>query len=179
MKIRTVLLWTIVLVVVEQAIKLIISTNYRDVNFEIIPSLLEFKPILNDKSFYWLSLINIDVGRWVRLATGIICLSILCIFYLYMKTIPKKGYLLNVAFIFGFAGVLCSICDNVFFGGSWDYVYLKPLFVFDVKDLYMNFFAILFLMFCHKNKTEIKNAKIRDVISHLKISSFRTKDKKR
>ena len=38
MKIRTVILWTIVLVAIEQVIKLVISTNYRDINFEIIPS---------------------------------------------------------------------------------------------------------------------------------------------
>lgn len=90
MKIRIVTLWTIVLVVIEQVIKLIISTNYRDINFEIIPSLFEFKPILNDKSFYWLSLMNIEVGRWARLATGIILLGILCLYYLCMKTISKK-----------------------------------------------------------------------------------------
>lgn len=168
MKIRIVTLWTIALVVIEQVIKLIITTNYRDINFEIIPSLFEFKPVLNDKSFYWLSLMNIEVGRWARLATGIILLGILCLYYLCMKTISKKGKLVDVAFIFGFAGLLCSMCDNIFFGGSWDYVYLKPLFIFDLKDLYLNCFVILFLIFCLKNRIKLKNAKIKDIISFYK-----------
>lgn len=165
MRIRTVILWTIVLVVIEQVIKLIISTNYRDINFEIIPSLFEFKPVLNDKSFYWLSLMNIDVGRWARMATGIIFTGVLCLCYLCMKTISKKGKLIDVAFIFGFAGLLCSLCDNIFFGGSWDYVYLKPLFIFDLKDLYLNCFVILFMIFCTKNHATIKNVKIKDIVS--------------
>ena len=168
MKIRTVILWIIVLVAIEQVIKLVISTNYRDITFEIIPSLLEFKPTLNDKSFYWLSLMNINVGRWGRLVTGITFFGVLCLFYLCMKAISKKGKMLDAAFIFGFAGLLCSLSDNIFFGGSWDYAYLKPLFVFDLKDLYLDCFAILTPIFFYKNKAEINNVNIKDIISFAK-----------
>lgn len=168
MKIKVVIVWIIALVVVEQVIKMVISTSYWDLNFEIIPSLFEFKPVLNDKSFYWLSLMNIEVGRWARMATGIIFICVLGLFYLYLKAISKKGKLIDVAFMFGFAGLLCSLCDNLFFGGSWDYVYLKPLFVFDLKDLYLNCFSILFVTFCYKNQSDIKNIKTKDIISFAK-----------
>jgi lipoprotein signal peptidase len=164
MKIKVVILWIIVLVVTEQVIKLIISTNYQDLNIEIIPSLLEFKPTLNNKTFYWLGLMNIDVGRWVRLATSIIVLSILCLSYFYMKTISMKEKLIDAVFVFGFAGVLSSLCDNIFFGGSWDYVYLKPLFIFDLKDLYLDCFAILSVVFGYKNHATTNNIKIKDII---------------
>ncbi|GHU64299.1 peptidase A8 [Bacteroidia bacterium] len=152
MKIRTIVLWVTVLVVIEQFIKLIISKYYQDINFEIIPSLFEFKPTLNNKSFYWLGLMGIDVGRWARLITGTVALVILYLFYRYMKTVLKKNKLIDVACVFAFAGIICSLCDNVFFGGSWDYIYLKPLFVFDLKDVYLNCFAILFLISYVKNK---------------------------
>lgn len=169
MNIRTVIIWIIVLVLIEQIIKLVISINYRDISFEIIPSLLDFKPTLNNKSFYWLSLMNIEVGRWARFTTGIIFLGILCMLYLYMKKISKKGYLLDVAFIFGFAGLISSISDNLFFGGSWDYVYVKPLFIFDLKDLYLNCFAILFIIFCYLNRKKINKIKIKDIIFTRKV----------
>jgi lipoprotein signal peptidase len=162
MKIRTIVLWTIVLVVIEQIIKFVISGYYRNINFDIIPSLLEFKPTLNNKSFYWLGLLNIDVGRWARLATGIIGLACLCFFYLYLRIILKKEKLVDAGFIFGFAGIICSVCDNIFFGGSWDYVYLKPLFVFDLKDVYLNCFAGLFLITYIKNKKKLAAAKAID-----------------
>lgn len=162
MQIRTIALWTIGLVVIEQIIKLIISGYYRDIHFDIIPSLLEFKPTLNNKSFYWLGLMNIDVGRWARLTTGIICLGMLCLFYLYMRRILKKEKWMDVGFIFGFAGILCSSCDNIFFGGSWDYIYLKPLFVFDLKDVYLNCFVFLLLIGCVKNQKILASAKAKD-----------------
>jgi lipoprotein signal peptidase len=169
MKIRVIVLWTIALVVIEQVLKLVISVNYRDLNVEIIPSLLEFKPTLNDKTFYWLGLMNIDVGRWVRLATGIIVLVIFGLLYLFMKkATSKKEKLMDMGFIFGFAGILCSLCDNILFGGSWDYVYLKPLFVFDLKDLYLNCFIILFAVFYFRNRKEMNNVKISDIIFYAK-----------
>jgi hypothetical protein len=156
-------------VVIEQVIKWTISTNYQNINIDIIPSLLGFKPTLNNKTFYWLGLMNIEVGRWVRLSIGIIILGIFCLFYLHMRTVSKKEKLIYVAFIlFGFAGVLCSICDNIFFGGSWDYVYLKPLFVFDLKDLYLNCSVIFFVIYCYKNRTEISKIKMKGIISFLK-----------
>lgn len=168
MKIRRVILWTIVLVAMEQIIKLVISLNYRDITIEIIPSLVEFKPTLNNKTFYWLGLMNIDVGRWARLATGIIILGILCLFFLYLKRTLQNKKWLDIAFTFGFAGVLCSLSDNVFFSGSWDYVYLKPLFIFDLKDIYMNCFSIFFIICCYKNRVEISKIKMQDIISFLK-----------
>ncbi|MDR1624340.1 MAG: signal peptidase II [Tannerellaceae bacterium] len=167
-KIRTVILVSIVLVVIEQAIKWIISTNYQHVTVEIIPSLLDFKPTLNNKTFYWLGLMNINVGRWARMATVIIFSGILCLFYLYTKGTFKHKTCLDVAFIFGFAGMLCSLSDNIFFGGSWDYVYLKPLFVFDLKDLYLNCFSVFCVICCYKNRTETSEIKMKDIISFLK-----------
>jgi lipoprotein signal peptidase len=147
MKIRTIILWTIALVIIEQLIKLAISLNCRDLNIEIIPSLLEFKPTFNNKTLYWLGLMNIDIGRWGRLLIGIIVLGAVARCYLYLKKISKKEKLVDIGFMFGFAGTLCSLCDNIFFGGSWDYAYLKPLFVFDLKDVYLNCFTVLLFIF--------------------------------
>jgi lipoprotein signal peptidase len=140
--------------------------------------LFEFKPTLNNKSFYWLGLMGIDVGRWARLVTGIIYLGMLCLFYLYTRAVLNKEKWTDVGFIFGLAGILCSMCDNIFFGGSWDYIYLKPLFVFDMKDLYLNCFAVLILVSFTKNKAKIKNVKIKDIISLAKNSQTQNQDEK-
>lgn len=168
MRIRTIIFLVIILVAIEQIIKLIICLNYQDISLEIIPSLVDFKPTLNNKTFYWLGLMNIDVGRWLRLATAIIILSALCLFYLYLKRTLQNKKWLDISFVFGIAGVLCSLSDNIFFGGSWDYVYLKPLFIFDLKDIYMDCFSIFFLICCYRNRTEISNIKMKNIISFLK-----------
>lgn len=168
MRIRTIIFLVIILVATEQIIKLIISLNYQDISLEIIPSLIDFKPTLNNKTFYWLGLMDIDVGRWLRLATAIIILSALCLFYLYLKRTLQNKKWLDISFVFGIAGVLCSLSDNIFFRGSWDYVYLKPLFIFDLKDIYMDCFSIFFLICCYRNRTEISNIKMKNIISFLK-----------
>lgn len=168
MRIRTIIFLVIILVAIEQIIKLIICLNYQDISLEILPSLVDFKPTLNNKTFYWLGLMNIDVGRWLRLATAIIILSALCLFYLYLKRTLQNKKWLDISFVFGIAGVLCSLSDNIFFGGSWDYVYLKPLFIFDLKDIYMDCFSIFFLICCYRNRTEISNIKMKNIISFLK-----------
>lgn len=168
MRIRLIIFLVIILVAIEQIIKLIICLNYQDISLEIIPSLVDFKPTLNNKTFYWLGLMNIDVGRWLRLATAIIILIALCLFYLYLKRTLQNKKWLDISFVFGIAGVLCSLSDNIFFGGSWDYVYLKPLFIFDLKDIYMDCFSIFFLICCYRNRTEISNIKMKNIISFLK-----------
>ena len=93
----------IILVAIEQIIKLIICLNYQDISLEIIPSLVDFKPTLNNKTFYWLGLMNIDVGRWLRLATAIIILIALCLFYLYLKRTLQNKKWLDISFVFGIA----------------------------------------------------------------------------
>lgn len=156
MKIRKIVLFAITLVVIDQVIKLVISANYRDVNIEIIPSLLEFKPTLNNKSFYWFAIMGIDVGRWSRLLVGFFGLSLLSLLHYQMRKKIKNAKWWDAGFTFGFAGILCSMCDNIFFGGSWDFIYLKPLFIFDMKDLYLNCFVILILVSSYKNKEKLK-----------------------
>lgn len=45
----------------------------------------------------------------------------------------------------GTAGIVCVFIDTAFLGGSLDYVYLKPLYIFDLKDVYLNVGWIFFL----------------------------------
>jgi signal peptidase II len=169
MKIKTIALWVIFLVVIEQIIKLVISTYYQDINLEIIPSLFEFKPTFNDKSFYWVSvLFHADVGRWTRLLTGAIIFVILYIVYRYIKTIYKQSKLVNVAFLFAFAGAMCSMSDNIFFGGSWDYISLKPFPTCDLKDLYLNCFGCLLIIGVLTNQKDLPPVKKNDFWKWLK-----------
>lgn len=48
MKKRNVILLIVLLVLIEQGVKLIVYTSFIDTNFEIIPKVLDFKP-----TFLW------------------------------------------------------------------------------------------------------------------------------
>ncbi|MDR1169287.1 MAG: hypothetical protein LBK97_00440 [Prevotellaceae bacterium] len=58
---------------------------------------------------------------------------------------------------------LCALSGNLLWEkGVLDYVYLKPLFVFDLKDIYVDVFICLFLVYALNNRKQLKNIKLFD-----------------
>jgi len=49
-------------------------------------------------------------------------------------------------FAFLFSGAICSLIDKVFWNGSLDYILVKGLFTFDLKDVYINVFIGLLIL---------------------------------
>jgi hypothetical protein len=90
-----------------------------------------------------------------------------CIYDL-LKAVSDNSRMLNIAFIFGFAGIISSYFGTIVWNGCLDYIYLKPLFVFDLKDLYINVFLILFAWYYLKNKKLMSSFKTKDMVSHFK-----------
>ena len=168
MKTRTVLLWAIVLFVIDQVIKIIISRYFLDVNFDIISPLFYFKPKYNTHHSYINDLFKLGWGFWTHFI--IRCFTAILIVFLYdlFKAISSNAKIINTAFIFIFAALLCVFIDDIIWGGSLDYIYLKPLFIFDLKDLYSNIFIILFLSYYIKNRIHLSSFKSKDVIHHFK-----------
>ena len=168
MKTKTVLLWAIALFIIDQAIKIVINQYFIDVKFDIIPPLFYFKPTFNHNYSYINSLFKLGMGFW----THIIIFSFAVIFsiFLYdlMKTISGNNKLLNVAFIFAFAGLLSGYIGTIVWNGCLDYIYLKPLFVFDLKDLYINCFLILLFLYSIIDRKHMSTFKTKDIINHFK-----------
>ncbi len=173
MKVRTIISWVFVLIIIDQAIKIIINTFFLETRFEIIPSLLEFKPVFNGHHSYVNSLLynkyHINIGLWPHIILFLFLEIIVLIFYSCFKNISNKTKLLDIALIFQLAGWVCALIGNLIWEkGTLDYIYLKPLFVFDLKDVYMNCFVVLFLIYTNKNRVQISTLKIRDIIIHTK-----------
>lgn len=169
MKTRTVILWILILITIDQLIKIIIITYFGDYQFEIIPSFIEFKPTFNEKYSYVNTLLNKHFGINVGLLPHLflyLFLGILISAYLFYfrKNVKSNTKLLDTAIIFLVAIASCALIGNLLWKkGILDYIYLKPLFVFDLKDTYGDVFIILFILYAIKNKTELKPIKTRDV----------------
>ena len=168
MKTRAVLLWAIALFVIDQVIKIVINRYFLDINFDIIPPVFYFKPKLSLHYSYVNYLFKLGWGFWTHAI--IRCFAFILIVFLYdlFKNISGNAKIINTAFIFAFAALLCSLVDTFCWGGSLDYIYLKPLFIFDLKDLYIDAFVILFLFYCIKNKIHFSFSKNKDIIHHFK-----------
>ena len=177
MKTKTVLLWAIALFTIDQIIKIVINQYFMDVKFDIIPPLFYFRPKQSQDYSYVNYLFNLGMGFWIHAIIRCLVAILLVVLYNLFRKISGNAKIINVAFIFGFAAILCSLIDTFIWGGSLDFIYLKPLFIFDFKDLYIDTWIILFLLYYIKNRKHLSSFKNKDVINHFKnrFTSFQNK----
>jgi hypothetical protein len=168
MKTKAVLLWALVLFVADQIVKVVIDSFFINVKFEIIPPLFYFKPTFNHQYSWINGLFGLGMGFWAHVIIYIFLSTIFVLIYDLMKTISANNKMVNLAFMFGFAGVMSSFFGTVVWNGCLDYIYLKPFTVFDMKDLYANTFMILILLYYLKNYRYLSKFKIKDINAHYK-----------
>lgn len=174
MKTRNIILLIILLVLFDQTIKIVIDNYYFDDYFEVVPALLDFKPMFNAKHSYINALLykkfQVDLGLWLHLSIFVIIQSIISLFYIvFRQRLSNKRVLLDAAFIFEVSGMICVLMGNLIWKeGCLDYLYLKPFVVFDLKDLYLNCFAVLFLIYTFSNNVSLNELKMKDFINHIK-----------
>ena len=173
MKTHKLIFWIVLLIVIDQTVKIIINSFFLGVQFDIIPPLFEFKPTFNDKHSYVNDLLyknfNIDMGLWFHIILFLFIGIIIFILYdYYRNNIFGNKKLLDAAFIFYAAGFICAFIGNLIWKkGTLDFIYLKPLFIFDFKDLYVNCFVVLFLGYMYKNSVQIRTVKIKDIVIYI------------
>ena len=168
MKTKIVLLWSIALCAIDQIIKIVIDRYFLDVRFDIIPPLFYFRPTFNHDYTWINNLFSLGIGFWVHLVIFcFVAVPIVIVAYDLFKTTSNNAKIINIAFIFAFASAFSALIGTIFWDGCLDYIYLKPLFIFDLKDLYINIFVILLLLYLIKNKKPIKEMD-KDISNNLK-----------
>jgi len=87
----------------------------------------------------------------------------------YRNNIRENTKLLDISIIFLYAVLICALIGNLVWNrGTLDYIYLKPLFVFDLKDTYADAVIVLFMIYAIKNRTQLNLVKSRDVFLYMK-----------
>ncbi|MDR3339060.1 MAG: hypothetical protein LBT25_03005 [Candidatus Symbiothrix sp.] len=113
-------------------------------------------------------LFHLNIGLFPHIAALLISQVFLIFLRDFFKSIKTITILFDVAFIFAEAAFICVFIGWIFWEkGVLDFIYLKPLFIFDFKDLYLNCFAFLLLIYWFKNKTKIQSCK-KSLTGHLK-----------
>ena len=173
MKTRHIITWILILVFTDQIIKILINIYIGNVHFEIIPTLIEFKPTFNERHSWVNNLLDDNFGINVGLIPHVILYILIGIFLpmyfsYFRNNILADKKLIDIAIICLMAGVLCALIGNIIWQkGTLDYIYLKPLFVFDLKDMYCDLGTITFLIYVFKNRNQFeilaKGMKLRDV----------------
>lgn len=150
-----ILLPVMLLVIADQAVKLIIQHNYLNLHFDIIGGFLYFEPLHNIKLSWINSLLGTNVGFLPHIITNVIIMILLMWAYRYAGSLRKIPSPVRYSYTFILAGALCSVTDKLFWGGSLDFIGLFTWFIFDTKDLYITtgvtIFAVYTLIYSIKN----------------------------
>ncbi|SFB09899.1 signal peptidase II [Clostridium frigidicarnis] len=143
----------LILVTIDQVIKIVINNNFFDKISPILPPLLYFKPMFN-RQYSWLnSMLQLGVGKYTHILLVAIMSILIYLFYKYLNKQFGTNKIINIMYAFIFSGAMCSLIDKIFWNGSLDYILVNDFFTFDLKDVYINIFSgLLILSLFLKNK---------------------------
>lgn len=149
-----------ILIAIEQLTKLIIrSTTNMDTSYELINDWLYFYPVLNTLGSWSASRFGLNLGINVFLVINIMIIPLVVQIYRFYIQENGPSYWANIAFVLLFSGIICSMIDKMFFGGSLDFLMLKDLFVADLKDFYLTLsIGCLFTEVILNSKSDIKSS---------------------
>ena len=145
-----------ILIAIDQAIKLIIWSNFMEsTNYSIIGGLLYFHPSRNTEMSRILMLVYTVVI--------IFSVAMLCNLYrFYLKKMSFNSLLLEVCLMFAISSAIATLIDSTLWGGSFGYVHLVNRFVFGMKDFYAYIFLICLIAFELFSKRTGKTFALRD-----------------
>ena len=163
-------LWFIFIVVMllDQGIKLIIKCNFFNDYYEIIPKFLSFNPIINTQGSWLNARFNFNVSFSLLIFINAIALLLFLEIYRYVISKKVKSFWIDMSFIFIVAGALCSLIDKVFYGGSLDFIGISNLFIADIKDIYINLGLLFFIISIYKSDFINDESSFKDDIKAIK-----------
>lgn len=143
-----IIILVVLLILIDQVVKLIILHSFMDSNYVFVPNILEFKPTFNSNYSYWTAKLDANMGIVAHLTMFSLIWIILIFFYKFYHKIDDKNRLLDIALVFQTAGFASAYISIIFWkDGVLDFSYFKPLnIVCDLKDFYINIFVVLWVI---------------------------------
>lgn len=152
------------MVLIEQGIKLVVR-NYKGVETPIINNFIYFRPKQN-VHYSWLnSMVEIQNTRFFHIALTTVLLIFTFFVFRYFAYKYGPRIYSGLLEVFLISGMVCSLIDRVFWNGSLDYILLKGFFIFDLKDVYLSTFQVLFVFFVVKNWNAISKMSEKELFT--------------
>ena len=124
---------------VDQGIKAyLFSLDWESISIPIIRPVFYIEPTQNTLGSYLWVLLKLKRGSHLL---NIILFSVVGVFFIevwrFYVIRKRNSYWINGFIHLFLAGLLANLIDNAFWGGSLDYITIKPFYTFDLKDLYI------------------------------------------
>lgn len=162
----------ILLLALDQLLKLVISTFFIETKFSIIKGYVSFLPTHNHNYSYIGSLLNVNTGKILNTIIAAFCIFIVYYLYRFSLIKYKETRLINAGYFYFLSGGICSLIDRVFWSGSLDFISLEGLFVFDLKDCFLLIGSILIalemLRYIRRNPKKWYRTTIKEEIKFIK-----------
>lgn len=140
-KVRKGINWIFLLIAVgiDQAIKArLFSLDWESISIPLIKPVFFIEPTQNTLGSYLWVLLGLKEGSHLL---NIILFSLIGILFIeiwrfYVRR-KRNSFWINGFIHLFLAGLAANLIDNAFWGGSLDYITIKPFYTFDLKDLYI------------------------------------------
>jgi len=155
---------TFILILIEQGIKLVINNNYLGESIPILKPWLYFHPKFNRDYSWFNSMLNLGVGKGIHILIVVILILLAFLLYKFINKKTETTRLIDATFAFLFSGAICSLIDKVFWNGSLDYILFNDMFIFDLKDVFINVFIGLVILMMVIDYKGLRSADDKDLI---------------
>jgi len=124
---------------IDQGIKAyLFSLNWENISIPLIKPVFYIEPTQNTLGSYLWVLLRLKEGSHLL---NIILFSLIGIVFIevwrfYVKR-KRNSFWINGFIHLFLAGLAANLIDNAFWGGSLDYITIRPFYTFDLKDLYI------------------------------------------
>ena len=123
----------------DQVIKIyLFSLNWESISIAIIPPVFYLDPTQNTSGSYLWVLLNIQK---VSHLFNIILFSTIGLLFVeiwrFYVSRKRNSFWINGFIHLFLAGLFANIIDNAYWGGSLDYITIRPFYTFDLKDMYI------------------------------------------
>ncbi len=126
-------------VAIDQGIKAyLFSLNWEAISIPLIKPVFYIEPTQNTLGSYLWVLLGLKQGSHLL---NIILFSLIGVIFIeiwrfYVRR-KRNSFWINGFIHLFLAGLAANLIDNAFWGGSLDYITIKPFYTFDLKDLYI------------------------------------------
>ncbi len=131
----------------DQGIKAyLFSLEWESISVPIIEPVFYLEPTQNTLGSYLWVLLKLKQGSHLL---NIILFSLVGIVFIevwrFYVSRKRNSFWINGFIHLFLAGLLANLIDNAFWGGSLDYITIKPFYTFDLKDLYITLCELFLL----------------------------------
>jgi len=126
-------------VAADQAIKAyLFSLDWESISVPLIEPVFYIEPTQNTLGSYLWVLLKLKQGSHLLniILFSLVGLVFIEIWRFYVQR-KRNSFWINGFIHLFLAGLLANLIDNAFWGGSLDYITIKPFYTFDLKDLYI------------------------------------------